>query len=40
MERQGFGKKEATRVWFKMPSPPGSSSWDPDRAQDPAAQIP
>lgn len=26
MERRGFGKKEATQMWSKMPSPLGSSS--------------
>lgn len=26
MERQGFGKKEATQTWSKMPSLLGSSS--------------
>lgn len=26
VERQGFGRKEATRMWFKMPSPLGNSN--------------
>lgn len=50
MEKQGFGKKEATQLWSKMPSALGSSNqglvhaqmWGPELrfCCDPLAQSP